>query len=30
MIELDDSFDDTNIRSIRRIQESELKEALKV
>jgi hypothetical protein len=28
-IELDDSFDDTNRRFVRRIQESEVKEALK-
>jgi hypothetical protein len=28
-IELDDSFDDTNKRFVRRIQESEVKEALK-
>ena len=30
MIELDDSFDDTNRRFVRRIQESEVKEALKM
>jgi uncharacterized coiled-coil DUF342 family protein len=29
MIELDDSFDDTNRRFVRRIQESEVKEVLK-
>ena len=30
MIELDDSFDDTNKQFVRRIQESEVKEALKM
>jgi RNA binding exosome subunit len=29
-IELDDSFDDTNRRFVRRIQQSEVKEALKM
>jgi hypothetical protein len=28
-LELDDSFDDTNIRFVRRIQEAEISEALK-
>ena len=28
-VQLDDSFDDTNMRFVRRIQESEVREALK-